>query len=67
MAVVNVELRDRPYPVHVGPKAREMLGALIPSGARRVAVITQDQSLGASIPDLRHSPSRFPKGNRRSR
>ena len=61
MTVINVELRDRPYPVHVGPKALEMLGELIPSGARRVAVITQesipwsvDPSIGAltiTVPD----------------
>lgn len=61
MTVINVELRDRPYPVHVGPKALEMLGELIPSGARRVAVITQesipwsvDPSIGAltiNVPD----------------
>ncbi|MCQ3806192.1 MAG: 3-dehydroquinate synthase [Acidimicrobiaceae bacterium] len=61
MTAINVELRDRPYPVHVGPKALEMLGALIPSEARRVAVITQesipwsvDPSIGAltiTVPD----------------
>ena len=61
MTVINVELRDRPYPVHVGPRALEMLGELIPAGARRVAVITQesipwsvDPSIGAltiTVPD----------------
>ena len=42
MTVVNVELSDRSYPVHVGPKALEMLGELIPAAAKRVAVVTQE-------------------------
>ncbi len=42
MPVINVELSGRSYPVHVGPRARERLAALIPDGAERVAVVTQD-------------------------
>ncbi len=42
MPVINVELRDRSYPVHVGPGVRELLGELIPNDAKRVAVVTQE-------------------------
>lgn len=52
MTVINVGLRDRPYPVHVGPKALEMLGELIPSGAQRIAVITQESIPWSVDPSL---------------
>ena len=42
MTVIEVALAGRSYPVHVGPGVRELLPELIPEGARRVAVITQD-------------------------
>lgn len=54
MRVVNVELRDRGYPVYVGPRTRELLGELIPTEAERVAVITQ-QSIGWTVdPGRKH-------------
>jgi 5-deoxy-5-amino-3-dehydroquinate synthase len=39
--VVNVDLGDRSYPVIVGGGARHELASVVPSGARRVAVVTQ--------------------------
>ena len=54
MRVVNVELRDRGYPVYVGPQTRELLGELIPAEAERVAVITQE-SIGWTVdPGRKH-------------
>jgi len=38
---VSVELGERSYPVVVGPGVRQQLPDVIPSGVRRVAVITQ--------------------------
>ena len=38
---VRVELSERSYDVHVGPGVRGYLASLMPSGARRAAVITQ--------------------------
>ena len=40
--VVPVELGDRSYDVHVGAGVRTRLGSVMPAGARRAAVITQD-------------------------
>ena len=45
MKTVHVELGDRRYPVLVGHGAARELASLIPSAARRVAIVTQ-----ASIP-----------------
>ena len=39
--VVTVGLGERSYDVHVGPGVRDRLGAVMPEGARRAAVITQ--------------------------
>ncbi len=62
MTVINVELRDRPYPVHVGPRALEMLGELIPSGAKRVAVITQESIPWSVDPELGALTINVPNG-----
>lgn len=45
MITVDVALGDRSYPVRVGAGARRELAGLLPSGARRAAVVSQ-----ASIP-----------------
>jgi 5-deoxy-5-amino-3-dehydroquinate synthase len=42
MIAVDVALGDRSYPVVVGPAAREQLPDLLPSAARRAAVVTQE-------------------------
>ena len=39
---IEVELADRSYPVHVGAGVRELLPGVVPDGAKRVTVITQD-------------------------
>ena len=39
---VLVELGDRSYPVVVGEGVRSQLGAILPSGTRRVAVVTEE-------------------------
>ena len=39
--VVSVELGDRSYGVHVGAGVRARLSSVVPTGARRAAVITQ--------------------------
>lgn len=39
--VVSVELGDRSYDVHVGAGVRARLSSVVPTGARRAAVITQ--------------------------
>ncbi len=41
MQLVEVNLRDRSYPVYVGSKAIELIGELIPANANKVAIITQ--------------------------
>jgi len=40
--IVTVDLGDRAYDVHVGAGVRARLGSVMPAGARRAAVITQD-------------------------
>ena len=40
--VVSVDLGDRSYDVHVGAGVRARLSSVVPTGARRAAVITQD-------------------------
>ena len=40
--VVSVDLGDRSYDVHVGAAVRARLSTVVPAGARRAAVITQD-------------------------
>ena len=41
-SVVTVDLRERSYDVHVGAGVRSLLADVMPAGARRAAVITQD-------------------------
>ena len=48
LRVVAVDLADRSYDVHVGAGARALLAAVMPSGSRRAAVITQD-SVGWTV------------------
>ena len=38
---VVVDLGPRSYPVLVGPGARHALSAVVPAGAKKVAVVTQ--------------------------
>ena len=40
--VVTVALGDRSYDVHVGVGVRDRLGSVMPAGARRAAIITQE-------------------------
>lgn len=52
--VVEVDLGDRTYPVIVGTGARHELAAVIPSGTRRVAVVTQE-GIGLDVdPGVEH-------------
>ncbi|MGI9621227.1 MAG: 3-dehydroquinate synthase family protein [Acidimicrobiales bacterium] len=47
-ATVDVALGDRSYPVFVGPGVSAELSAVVPSNAKRVAVITQD-AIGVEV------------------
>ncbi len=52
--VVDVDLGDRSYPVVVGAGALSELSALIPAGAKRVAVVTQE-GIGVDVhPGIEH-------------
>ncbi|MCY3850234.1 MAG: 3-dehydroquinate synthase [Acidimicrobiaceae bacterium] len=62
MPVIDVELRDRGYPVHVGPGVRELLGELIPADAERVAVVTQESIPWAVEPALAQLTITVPDG-----
>ena len=62
MPVINVELRDRSYPVHIGPGVRELLGELIPADAKRVAVVTQESIPCAVDPALAQLTITVPNG-----
>ena len=62
MPVINVELRDRGYPVHVGPAMRELLGGLIPMGAKQVAVVTQESIPWKVDPGLKQLTITVPDG-----
>ena len=62
MSVINVELRDRGYPVHVGPGVRELLPGLVGAGAKRVAVITQAEIPWTVDPGLEHLTITVPDG-----
>ena len=62
MPVVNVGLRDRGYSVHVGPGARDMLGELIPPGAKQVAVVTQESIPWTVDPGLKQLTITVPDG-----
>ncbi len=52
--VVDVDLGDRTYPVIIGSGARHELAAVLPSGARRAAVVTQEP-IGIDVdPGIEH-------------
>ncbi|MFQ5557422.1 MAG: 3-dehydroquinate synthase family protein, partial [Acidimicrobiales bacterium] len=59
---VTVDLVDRPYPVHIGPGVRELLPELIPAGARKVAVITQEAIPWMVDPGADHVVINLPGG-----
>jgi 5-deoxy-5-amino-3-dehydroquinate synthase len=51
---VEVDLGERSYPVLVGAGARHRLGEVLPAGARRAAVVTQD-NVGVPVdPGVEH-------------
>ena len=52
MHIESVALGDRSYPVVVGRGARREIGALLPSSARRVAVVTEAGVPRSLLPDL---------------
>ena len=52
--VVPVDLGDRSYQVHVGEGARELVPELVPSDARRAAVITQANIPWRVDPGIEH-------------
>lgn len=53
MIVVPVALADRSYEVFVGPGARDVVASVVPEGARRAAIVTQERLLaGVAGPDL---------------
>lgn len=52
MHIESVALGDRSYPVVVGRGARREIGALLPSSARRVAVVTEAGVPSVLVPDL---------------
>jgi 5-deoxy-5-amino-3-dehydroquinate synthase len=51
---VPVTLGERTYPVVVGPGVRHALGALLPAGTRRVAVVTQAELPVEVDPGVEH-------------
>jgi 5-deoxy-5-amino-3-dehydroquinate synthase len=51
---VPVELGPRSYPVMVGPGARHALADVLPEGARRAAIVTQDAVPVVVEPGLAH-------------
>ena len=48
MITVEIELGDRSYPVLLGSGASGALAEMLPSGVRRVAIVTQ-QSIGITV------------------
>ena len=54
MITVSVELGPRSYPVMVGPGARHALAEVIPEGARRAAVVTQEAVPVVVEPGVEH-------------
>ena len=62
MIVVDVELADRSYPVHVGHGARELLPDLIPAGVERVAVVTPEGIPWTVDPGVDHVVFTVPDG-----
>lgn len=61
-AVVEVDLGERSYPVHVGPGVRDLLPDVVPDGARRVAVITQANIPWPVDPGCEHVVIEVPDG-----
>ncbi|MEQ8839686.1 MAG: 3-dehydroquinate synthase family protein [Acidimicrobiales bacterium] len=59
---IDVRLEDRSYPVHVGAGVREMLPEVIPAGAKRVAVITQEDIPWGVDPGIDHEVVNVPDG-----
>jgi 5-deoxy-5-amino-3-dehydroquinate synthase len=59
---ISVDLEDRSYPVHVGSGVRELLPEVIPPGAKRVAVITQEGIPWDSDPGIDHEVVLVPDG-----
>lgn len=62
MIVVDVDLADRGYPVHVGRGARELLPQLIPEGVGRVALVTQEEIPWTVDPGIDHAVFTVPRG-----
>lgn len=56
MRTVTVEMGERSYPVHVGDGARHLLAASVPSGAARVAVVTQAAVPSRFVPSFGSLP-----------
>jgi 5-deoxy-5-amino-3-dehydroquinate synthase len=62
MIIVPVPLADAPYEVHIGHGARNELASVIPSSARRVAVVTQ-AGVGVHVdPGREHRIFEMPDG-----
>ena len=62
MITVPVALGDRSYDVLVGPGARHELASVIPTGTRRVAVVTQAE-IGVPVdPGIEHRVFTIPQG-----
>jgi 5-deoxy-5-amino-3-dehydroquinate synthase len=59
---ISVDLEDRSYPVHVGSGVRELLPEVIPPGAKRVAVITQEGIPWDLDPGIDHEVVIVPDG-----
>ncbi|MEM7143417.1 MAG: 3-dehydroquinate synthase family protein [Actinomycetota bacterium] len=59
---VDVALGDRSYPVHVGHGVRELLPEIVPEGAKRVALITQEGIPWEVDPGVDHEVIVVPDG-----
>ncbi|MCB1030039.1 MAG: 3-dehydroquinate synthase [Acidimicrobiales bacterium] len=62
MIELSVALEDRSYPVLVGAGARHRLGEVLPSGVRRVAVVTQSSIPVEVDPGVDHRVFTMPDG-----
>ena len=62
MKVIEVDLGDRTYPVIVGDGARHELAEVVPRGARRAAVITQEAIPVEVDPGIEHRVFTVPDG-----
>ena len=54
MITVSVDLGDRSYDVLIGQGAREWLGSVLPSDAKRAAIVTQEDIAFAVDPGIEH-------------